>query len=74
MWIVPRFTIADGGVEVELGRYVEITRNGPEIQPMRLLDDFSAGWSKYLYDLQDAGEHSQLGNRFANRFEEIFIK
>jgi hypothetical protein len=66
------FTIESGGIELGIKGYVAMTQSGPEIDPQGLLDDFAAGWSKYLDDVRIAGEHSGLGTKFSARFRDVF--
>jgi hypothetical protein len=65
------FTICRGGIE-ESTNYLEETVHGPEICPLRLLEDLAAGWSKYLDDVERDGPSKGLGRLFQNRFDKVF--
>jgi len=66
------FAIDEGGIELGLDSYVSSTSNGPELDPRRLLKDFTAGWSQYLQEVRAGGEQSDLGRRFKTRFDAVF--
>jgi len=66
------FTIMKGGIEVQVTQYVELTPNGPEMNPAHFLEDFAKGWTRYLSDVAAAGSGNGLGLLFEQRFNEVF--
>ena len=66
------FTIEEGGIEIALNEYVRQRRDGPQMNPMRLLDDLDLAWLADLDDVRNEGPQSALGRRFLERFDAIY--
>ncbi len=66
------FTIENGGIEIGLTQYIEIKNGEPEIDPVRLAEDFARGWQAYLDQVRAGGQSSDIGQKFVRRLDEIF--
>jgi hypothetical protein len=62
-----------GGTKLEnIVGYVRIESHGPEIHAPTLLEDFAAGWVRYLAAVRSSSASGDLGRKFERRFDEIF--
>jgi len=67
------FTIKSGGIKYEISpSYTEVKKYGPEINPLKLLEDFEGGWFKYLNEVRKDSPDRGLGKKFATRFGQFF--
>ena len=65
------FVIDRGGFDFDLPAYVNSHCEEPKIDARRFLDDFKAGWKKYLNEIRGPNA-TDLRDKFTRRWDELF--